>query len=532
MSIAWLVLAQSHIMRNNHGADRRHAKMNVNQHLALINWKGKTVLDEEKEAAKALIRKRIFKLEKNADKRKKRHDISLRFFITVMIIFVCAVILAIYIVATNSNSKKKYKDDLLETLKFQSRIIANEMGGGLYNPDMGAKIDMAASVINGRILLVNNEYRIIKDTYAENEGEFIINDAVIDVMNGAKSSYSDEGEYIQYMHSVSDDTGVKNIIILIASADNINELSSSMTSSGIIMYIIMMLMCVGFACAIGAASVRGLKFINRQMEFTGAGNFENRIPEKGFREFRIMTQRYNETINKLMLIDSTRQEFVSNVSHELKTPITSMKVLADSLIENEQADLEMYREFMSDIADEIDRETKIINDLLTLVKMDKRTAKLNIEELDIKQLLEVIIKRVTPIAQNRGIEITFECYSDVLAEVDEVKLSLAFSNIIENAVKYNIDNGWVKVTLNTDHKFFYVKVADSGVGIPDDCKDQVFERFYRVDKARSRDTGGTGLGLAITRDAVLMHKGNIRLYSESGQGTTFTIKIPLTFADV
>lgn len=228
-----------------------------------------------------------------------------------------------------------------------------------------------------------------------------------------------------------------------------------------------------------------------------------------------------------MVIDSTRQEFVSNVSHELKTPITSMKVLADSLIQNESADLAMYKEFMTDIVDEIDRESKIITDLLTLVKMDKKSAAMNIEEIKINDLLEVILKRVTPIAKSRGIQITYESYRDVTAWVDEVKLSLALTNIIENAVKYNVDNGWVKVTLNADHRNFYVKVADSGVGIPDDCKEHVFERFYRVDKARSRDTGGTGLGLAITKSVIQMHKGSIKLYSESGEGTTFTIRIPM-----
>ena len=122
---------------------------------------------------------------------------------------------------------------------------------------------------------------------------------------------------------------------------------------------------------------------------------------------------------------------------------------------------------------------------------------------------------------------SYECYREVEADVDSVKLSLAISNLIENAVKYNVENGWIKCSLNTDHKFFYIKVADSGVGIPDDAKDKVFDRFYRVDKARSRDTGGTGLGLSITRSIINAHKGTIKLYSESGKGTTFTVKIPL-----
>ena len=267
--------------------------------------------------------------------------------------------------------------------------------------------------------------------------------------------------------------------------------------------------------------------MNRHMEQAKEGGFDGQIPVQGFKEMRALTENYNDTMSKLSVLDSTRQEFVSNVSHELKTPITSMKVLAESLIQNEDADLQMYKEFMTDISEEIERESKIISDLLTLVKMDKKSAEMNIEEIDINNLLEIILKRVTPIANSRGIEITYESYREVKADADEVKLSLALTNIIENAVKYNVDNGWVKVTLNSDHKYFYVKVADSGVGIPDDCKEQVFERFYRVDKARSRDTGGTGLGLAITKNVILMHKGTIKLYSESGEGSTFTIKIPM-----
>ena len=259
--------------------------------------------------------------------------------------------------------------------------------------------------------------------------------------------------------------------------------------------------------------------------------------KNGYGEYNLQVNDYTETagicekinqmLGRIKVMDDSRQEFVSNVSHELKTPITSMKVLADSLIQNESADLAMYKEFMTDIVDEIDRESKIITDLLTLVKMDKKSAAMNIEEIKINDLLEVILKRVTPIAKSRGIQITYESYRDVTAWVDEVKLSLALTNIIENAVKYNVDNGWVKVTLNADHRNFYVKVADSGVGIPDDCKEHVFERFYRVDKARSRDTGGTGLGLAITKSVIQMHKGSIKLYSESGEGTTFTIRIPM-----
>ena len=161
--------------------------------------------------------------------------------------------------------------------------------------------------------------------------------------------------------------------------------------------------------------------------------------------------------------------------------------------------------------------------------MDKTQANLNISSVKINDLLEVLLKRISPIAEKRGIKIRLETMREVIAEVDEVKLSLACNNLIENAVKYNDDNGSVDVSLNADHKFFYIRVKDTGCGIPEDCQEQIFERFYRVDKARSRETGGTGLGLAITRNVILMHKGSIRVHSKEGEGSTFIIRIPLNY---
>ena len=238
---------------------------------------------------------------------------------------------------------------------------------------------------------------------------------------------------------------------------------------------------------------------------------------------------FNKLLGRMKVLDDSREEFVSNVSHELKTPITSMKVLADSLLAQENVPVELYREFMEDIAKEIDRENKIITDLLSLVKMDKKVTDMNITEVNMNDLTEVILKRLRPIARKRDIEVTFESIRPVKATVDEVKISLVISNLVENAVKYNKENGWVKVVLDADHQFFTLTVSDSGVGIPQDAVDHIYERFYRVDKSHSREIGGTGLGLAITRSAVLMHRGSIRLESKPGEGTIFTVKIPLTY---
>ena len=231
----------------------------------------------------------------------------------------------------------------------------------------------------------------------------------------------------------------------------------------------------------------------------------------------------------MKVLDDSRQEFVSNVSHELKTPLASMKVLADSLLALEDAPAELYQEFMTDITEEIDRENKIITDLLSLVKMTRTSADLNVEPTDINAVLELMLKRLGPLAIRADIKLIFESRRPVSAEVDEVKLTLALTNLVENAIKYNVEGGWVKVVLDADHKYFTVEVADSGIGIPQAEIEHIYERFYRVDKSHSNEIGGTGLGLAITRSAILMHRGSINVDSEEGLGTTFKVKIPLTF---
>lgn len=234
-------------------------------------------------------------------------------------------------------------------------------------------------------------------------------------------------------------------------------------------------------------------------------------------------------LGRLKVLDESRQEFVSNVSHELKTPLTSMKVLADSLLAQQDVPVEIYQEFMTDMSEEIERENKIINDLLSLVRMDKTASALNIKSENINELVERILKRLRPIAAKNNIELVYESFRPVTAEVDEVKLTLAISNLVENAIKYNHENGWVHVSLNADHRYFYIEVADSGIGIPEESKEHIFERFYRVDKSHSREIGGTGLGLSIARSVVVMHRGAIKVFSQVGEGTTFTVRIPISY---
>ena len=295
----------------------------------------------------------------------------------------------------------------------------------------------------------------------------------------------------------------------------------------IIGFIVALAILLGYV--LSTILVKPFARITKSIEDLTDGYQNDEISVPDYTETKLITDAFNKMLARMKILDESRNEFVSNVSHELKTPLTSMKVLADSLVGQSGVPEELYQEFMGDITAEIDRENKIITDLLSLVKMDKKAADVNISHMDINQLLEDILKRLRPIADRRNIDLILDCFRPVEADVDEVKFTLAVTNLVENGIKYNVDDGWVRVTLDADHKYFYVTVADSGMGIPEDSIDRIFERFYRVDKSHSREIGGTGLGLAITRSAIAMHHGTIKVFSKEGEGTTFTVRIPLSY---
>ena len=412
-----------------------------------------------------------------------------------------------------------------------NQILMNQFIVDSFQDNLNMEIDQLANVWEGRILVIDSKYQIVKDTYTIDQGNYMIYDEVFRIMRGEKDRnirmVDDYAEII--IPIVNSDKVVNGAMIATVSLKDIEDTNVYIAAQVRVLLVLFSLLALVGAFIVSNISVWGIKKLSSQISALNQGHLDNIQEKSHFNELSELTDSFNALIDKMRVLEDSRQEFVSNVSHELKTPITSMKVLADSLLIQEEVPAEMYREFMSDMVEEIDRETKIINDLLTLVKMDKTATALNIEPVNINALLELLLKRIKPLAAKRNIEVVFESFREVIGEVDEVKLSLAFSNLIENAVKYNNEGGSVHVSLNADHKFFYVKVQDNGVGIPEECQSQVFERFYRVDKARSRETGGTGLGLAITRNAVLMHKGAIKLYSEPGEGTTFTVRIPLKY---
>lgn len=319
------------------------------------------------------------------------------------------------------------------------------------------------------------------------------------------------------------------VMLMSVSTDEIQANMNILEQKGTMILMIVMVLVLVLGYFLSGILVRPFQKVTRSIEDLTDGYLDEDISVPDYLETELITNAFNKMLARVRILDESRQEFVSNVSHELKTPLASMKVLADSLNAQEDVPVELYKEFMQDITEEIDRENQIITDLLSLVKMDKKAADLNITTMNINDLLELILKRLRPIAAAKKVELILDSFRPVNAEVDETKLTLAISNLVENAIKYNHADGWVHVSLNADHKFFYIKVSDSGIGIPEEDQAHIFERFYRVDKSHSREIGGTGLGLAIARNAVIMHRGSIKVYSTHGEGTTFTVRVPLIY---
>lgn len=414
------------------------------------------------------------------------------------------------------------------TLVLKNDIIKSDFITTAETKDIQTQISQITGFYNGRILIIDNGLKIIYDTYMADNGKICLYQGVIECMQGDNYyKYSADDKDIEICEKIDSANAKSGVVLLSVSTEDIDSSINYVSSRADIIIIIVLIIVLLIAFLLSLYVGRPFKNLEKSIDNVKAGNFDVQLDTKGYSELDNVEDAIEHLFERMKVLDESREEFVSNVSHELKTPITSIKILADSLVANENVPEEMYREFMLDIVAEIDRENDIINDLLALVKMDKKTENFKYESTDINQLVENVLKRIQPIAATKNIELVFESFRPVIADVDEVKMTIVVSNIVENAVKYNVMDGFVRVSLNADLKYFYIKVADSGIGIPEEAQSRIFDRFYRVDKARSRETGGTGLGLSITENIIKMHKGEIKLYSKEGEGTTINIRIPL-----
>ena len=232
---------------------------------------------------------------------------------------------------------------------------------------------------------------------------------------------------------------------------------------------------------------------------------------------------------ELERVNEIRRDFVANVSHELKTPATSLRLLAESLEETIDDDPIQARLFAAQLKKETERLSRLITDLLDLTRLESQEQVENPAPVDVRGVLMTVLARMRRVARKKNITLQWRRFgraAEYTVRGDETQLTSMFTNLVDNAVKYTPPGGRVEVTGGSEGAEIVIRVSDTGIGIPEAKLPRIFERFYRVDKARSKETGGTGLGLSIARHIAENHGGRVAVESTPGEGSTFTVYLP------
>ena len=338
---------------------------------------------------------------------------SLRFRITVILVII-GIVPCVILEKSIVNS---YEDRAVSvrsiTVKNQCDIICNQLIQQNYMEDPGSdvingQLSMLTNIYGGRILIIDQDFRVIKDTYDMDRGKTIISQEVIQSFQGKETSqYDRKNSYLEMTVRIQNTETKETLGVMLVSisADEIRANMKILETKGMTILSIIALLVLVFGYLLAGILMKPFQKVTRSIEDITDGYLDESISVPDYLETELITDAFNKMLTRVRTLDDSRQEFVSNVSHELKTPLASMKVLADSLNGQEGVPVELYQEFMQDITSEIDRENQIITDLLSLVKMDKKVADLNITQVNINELLEQLLKRLHPIAAQKNVEL-------------------------------------------------------------------------------------------------------------------------------
>lgn len=267
----------------------------------------------------------------------------------------------------------------------------------------------------------------------------------------------------------------------------------------------------------------------KKKEFKISGDFTdlNLNPLKKLNlEISAFTMIKQKEIEELRKIEEYRKEFIADLSHELKTPVFAAQGFIHTLLDGAAEDAEVSRKFLEKAAKSLDRLDELVQNLLVLSEIESGSAKMQKTEIDLAWMIKEVFEQLEDKARRKKIKLELqEKGSQFYAEADPVRLEQVFRNLIENALKYGKENGWVKVELESKKEFIEVEVKDNGQGISPDHQSRIFDRFYRIEKSRSKEKGGSGLGLAIVKRILEAHQSEIKVSSETDKGSSFRFKL-------
>ena len=434
------------------------------------------------------------------------------------------------------------RQHILEQKKMDTLTQANVLAGyisryqDLSEDSIRMIMEQQQLTNNSRMLMLDRESRV---TFDSNNGvmhnKYMPTDGVLEAIDGKNNVHqleNSEGELIicaavpTYKDKVV--TGVVYYQVL---ATDVTEFTDNIFATLIMLALIVSIL-IGVVSFIMAGFIsKPIRDLTENIFRSSEENGDYIIERTTGGEVGQLIDSFNKMTEKIRAQEEKRQEFVSNASHELKTPLSSIKLISDSLLNVQDAPREMVDEFLTDMNVQVDRLARIVDKLLTLTRMDNSAsvARMEYNVTDITELCSNIAKALRPLAEQKHIELEYNAQQPVYSKIERDRMWEAIYNILDNSIKYTKEGGKVKMCLSKDETNIFIDISDTGIGISPDETYKIFDRFYRVDKARARETGGTGLGLSIALTAVELHGGNIQVESEEGKGSTFRIIIPITF---
>ncbi len=452
----------------------------------------------------------------------------------IIVILITLILMSIYV--SGVLTENLYENERIN-LFAKANILAELMPSNpdlIYDEETTDNINQVLSGTGLRSVVVNPAYNVVLDTGTDINltGKIFMRDILKTSLGGGQAysvTKSEQGTNVLAVTVPLKRHGdVVGAVYLFETIDSIDKLIASVKMS---LYVFSMLISILIGMLSFGMSYIITSPIDEVIKIArniSKGDFSQKLPVKGHNEFAQMAQTMNYMSDELENLEENRRKFVSDASHELKTPLATIKLICDSIVSTDNPDPAMIQDFLGDLSDEVDRLTRIVERLLTLTKLDSGKSEPKLTPVDFVVMLNAITKKLTPAADSKNI-VLYSDFGNVSLEpmnLDYDKIWEAIYNIIDNAIKYSPVGGFVKVSLDAEDKWVSVKVEDNGPGIPDSEKEHIFERFYRLDDSRARDTGGTGLGLAIAKESVLLHGGQIGVTGTEGMGSTFYIKLP------
>ena len=449
--------------------------------------------------------------------------------IYVLVTFVVLTFLNIY--SSESSQGLVYeskKSSMVEKCLLAGNEIANL---DILNTTSAASVVSQMGNLNvDRIIITNQSGLAVYDSYADNNavGRYVLFPEIVQAMNGNDVFTMQPQNGIIKSHAatpvVSYGTLIGCVYIMEYDADQ-GALLKSLQDNVFTITLILEIAVLLFSLIYSHIFSGRLQRIMNSMRIIQEGDYSHKVNMGGHDELTFLGDKFNDLTERLQSSERKRSQFVSDASHELKTPLASIKLLSDSILQNNM-DMETVREFVEDIGNEADRLNRMTQKLLSLSRIESQEDG-DCEIVSIVPTTERVVRMLSAIAEKNEITIETNLEDDCSILILEDDLYQIIFNLVENGIKYNTHGGKLNILLRKEEDNAVLRVTDTGVGIPEDALSHVFERFYRVDKARSRQSGGSGLGLSIVRNMVERNNGTIQVESVVGIGSTFTVTFPI-----